>query len=85
MTTVLKDVQPRAQAALASSPFFELRGLRVESSNCAMVISGCVTSYYHKQVAQEVVRSVCKDTEVVNRIQVKGEEEIQPQDTSPPT
>ena len=52
-------VQPRAQAALTTSPFYELRGLQVEQRDDALLISGCVSSFYHKQLAQEVVRSVC--------------------------
>ncbi len=65
------DVQPRAQAALASSPFYELRDLQVEKHGEALLISGSVSSFYHKQLAQEVVRSVCKGIEVVNSIQVQ--------------
>lgn len=67
------DVQPRAQAALSNSPFYELRELRVEQRDGALLISGCVSSFYHKQLAQEVVRSVCSDTELINSIQVEAE------------
>jgi hypothetical protein len=65
------DVQARAQAALASSPFYELRELQVEERDHSLLISGSVSSFYHKQLAQEVVRSVCKDIEVVNTICVE--------------
>ena len=65
------DVQPRAQAALTSSPFYDLRDLQVEQHGEALLISGSVSSFYHKQLAQEVVRSVCKGIEVVNSIQVQ--------------
>jgi hypothetical protein len=68
------DVQPRAQAALTNSPFYELHDLQVEDRNGALAISGTVTSFYHKQLAQEVVRSVCKEIEVVNTIHVVPEE-----------
>lgn len=72
----IEDLQPRAQAALANSPFYELRDLQVEWNCDALLISGCVSSYYHKQLAQEVVRSVCADAELVNGIRVELEEYI---------
>jgi len=72
----IRDVRPRAQIALASSPIFELRDLRVDQEEATLLISGCVSSFYHKQLAQEVVRAVCKecnelDIEVVNSIRVR--------------
>lgn len=70
-----EDVQPRAQAALANSPFYELRELQVEWRDETLCLSGCVSSFYHKQLAQEVVRSVCKEIEVVNSIEVEQREE----------
>jgi hypothetical protein len=71
----LEEVQPRAQAALANSPFYELRELQVQWRDDALVLSGNVTSFYHKQLAQEVVRSVSKEIEVVNSIHVEHLEE----------
>jgi hypothetical protein len=68
------DVQPRAQAALANSPFYELHVLQVEDRDGALMITGTVTSFYHKQLAQEVVRSVCKEIAVINTIDVVSEE-----------
>jgi hypothetical protein len=70
---LLNDVRPRAQAALCSSPFYELHDLRVDDRGGALTISGTVTSFYHKQLAQEVVRSVCKEIEIVNTIDVSDE------------
>lgn len=72
--TVVEDVQPRAQAALSNSPFYELRDLQVERRHDALLISGCVSSFYHKQLAQEVVRSVSANAKVINSIHVKSEE-----------
>lgn len=69
-----RDVQPRAQIALANSPILELRDLRVDRENTTLLISGTVSSFYHKQLAQEVVRAVCrecKDIELVNSIRVR--------------
>lgn len=73
-TAVVEKMQPRAQAALSNSPFYELRKLQVERRRDGLLISGCVSSFYHKQLAQEVVRSVSADTNVINSIHVKPEE-----------
>jgi hypothetical protein len=70
----VEEVQQRAQAALASSPFYELRELQVEWRDDALVLSGRVSRFYHKQLAQEVVRSVCRDTEVINSVHVEHQE-----------
>jgi hypothetical protein len=67
------EIRPRAQSALRKSPFYELHDLQVEDRDGALILSGAVTSFYHKQLAQEVVRSVCKEIEVVNTIQVVSE------------
>ncbi len=67
----IDDVRPRAQTALAGSPIYELRDLRVDQHEGALLISGAVTSFYHKQLAQEVVRSVCQGFDVNNSISVR--------------
>ncbi len=71
--SLIDTLQPRAQTALRNSPLCELRDLRVEKRDGALVISGTVSSFYHKQLAQEAVRAVCKDCEVelVNTIRVR--------------
>jgi osmotically-inducible protein OsmY len=74
--TSVDEVQPRAQAALANSPFYELRDLQVVRQDHALVLSGRVSSFYHKQLAQEVVRAVCHDTNVINSVYVEQEEEV---------
>ena len=75
--TVIDQLQPRAQAALTNSPVYELRDLQVKQHEGALQISGCVSSFYHKQLAQEVVRSVCKGIEVINSIRVKCEGDVE--------
>jgi hypothetical protein len=72
--TVVDAVQPRAQAALCNSPFYELRELHVEHRGDALLLSGSVSSFYHKQLAQEVVRSVGTGIKVVNAVRVESEE-----------
>ena len=63
-------VQPRAQTALANSPIHELRELRVEQQDGVLLICGVVSSFYHKQLAQEVVRAVCREIDLVNSVRV---------------
>jgi hypothetical protein len=66
-----KDVQPCAQKALVASPVFALRGLQVEQHGETLLICGVVSSFYHKQLAQEVVRQAAEGVEVVNSIHVR--------------
>ncbi len=68
---VQSETLARAQAALRCSPFYELRDLQVDQREGALSISGTVSSFYHKQLAQEVVRNVCPDSAVVNAIEVQ--------------
>jgi len=67
----IDDAKPRAQTALANSPIYELRDLAVERRDDMLLLSGRVSSFYYKQLAQEAVRSVCKGIEVVNSIRVE--------------
>ena len=60
-------INERAQSALAWSPIYELRSLQVESEDGRLVITGAVSSFYHKQLAQELVRTVAEHVEVVNK------------------
>ncbi len=66
-----RDLCSRAQDALAASPLYALRDCRVEHDGDALLISGQVSSFYHKQLAQEVVRAVAGKIEVINSIQVR--------------
>jgi hypothetical protein len=65
-----QEVWPRAQSALAASPVFDLRDVQVEQHETGLVLSGHVSSFYHKQLAQEVVRLVAGEVTVVNSIDV---------------
>jgi len=64
-------IEVLAQCALASSPIYALRELQVERIEDSLLISGHVDSYYHKQLAQEVVRAVAEGCRVVNSIDVE--------------
>jgi hypothetical protein len=49
-----------------------LRHLRVEDSEGALVISGRVTCYYHKQLAQEALKSLRGELQLVNHVEVNA-------------
>ena len=68
--TPTRELEMRARAALASSSIYVLRELAVERSGGMLLLSGRVDSFYHKQLAQEVVRAVAEGVQVVNTIAV---------------
>jgi hypothetical protein len=69
-----KDVQAKAQQALSASPVYALRELTVERDEDTLVLTGQVCSFYHKQLAQEMVRQavgqVDVEVDVINSISV---------------
>jgi hypothetical protein len=60
----------RAKSALAQSRIYDLRRLVVIQDDGAIVLRGRVSSFYHKQLAQEIVRSAAEGVEVVNALRV---------------
>jgi len=64
------DVRVQAQQALSHSSIRDLRNLQVERRNGDLVISGSVSRFYHKQLAQEIVLSIC-NRGVVNSVEVQ--------------
>ena len=56
--------------ALAGNPYFAGRKLRIELRENEVVLSGVLGSYFHKQMAQESVRSVHGVHRVHNQIEV---------------
>ncbi len=69
--TPVTDLQLRAQSALAHSPIYLLRRVQVEQVGETLLLSGRVDSFYHKQLAQEVVRAVSDGVPLVNTIDVE--------------
>jgi hypothetical protein len=58
-------LERRALAALRkSSSFSELRDLYIEQHGSRLAISGRVSSFYHKQLAQELVGAIIDDEQV---------------------
>ncbi len=63
-------LQSRADQVLRQSPIPALRNLRVEETDQEVVLSGSVSSYYLKQLAQETIMPVLGSRELQNRVLV---------------
>ena len=48
----------------------------MEQHDNTLLLSGCVSRFYYKQLAQEVVRSVSADITVISSIRVDPEEDL---------
>jgi hypothetical protein len=68
--TLFTDIVEQARARLNSSRIYVLRQLAVFPDGDAIVVRGSVDSYYHKQLAQELVRMAVEGIEVINDIAV---------------
>ncbi len=66
-----EDVIAQAQSVLAKSPIHALRDVQVQRQGDSLILSGCVDSFYHKQLAQELVRMIAADIQVINDLDVK--------------
>lgn len=74
MVRVLKNkVEVAAKEALGKSPIYSLRQLNVSQIDDSILISGHVDSFYHKQLAQELVRVVSCGCRVVNSVDVASD------------
>lgn len=63
-------VRSQALEALRQSPIPALRKLSIEESDEMVAISGCVSSYYLKQLAQETIMPALGGRELHNRVTV---------------
>jgi hypothetical protein len=61
-------VARQAKAVLSRSRIFDLRQLDVDHEHDCVVLRGSVNSFYHKQLAQELVNTAIDGVEVVNDI-----------------
>lgn len=62
--------QSRADQVLRQSPIPALRKLSVEENDRTVVLSGSVSSYYLKQMAQETVMPILGSRDLDNRVLV---------------
>jgi len=64
------DVASLAKFVLGQSKIFDIRALDVDQEAEYVVLRGSVDSFYHKQLAQELVKMGIDGVEVVNEIEV---------------
>ena len=67
---VRNDTKMLAQTALQASSVYDLRDLQVEKRNGTLVIFGSVSTFYHKQLAQEIILGISRELDVINEIHV---------------
>ena len=67
--TILRE-RPCPKTALAASPQPEVRRLSVAVGATELVISGRVSCFYLKQLAQETIKPAADGKRVVNRVEV---------------
>ena len=70
VNAIAPDDPEAAKDILSQSPITELRELKVSEDRERVFISGRVSSFYHKQLAQETVRQAAHGRSVVNDVAV---------------
>ncbi len=68
--TLYTDAASRAKLVLSRSQIYVLRSIEVDCDDEAIVLRGRVDSYYHKQLAQELVKTAVDGVEVINSLHV---------------
>lgn len=71
ISSTVTDIQLRVQTALSSCHIHNLRCLTVRLEGDQVFLTGRVDTFYQKQMAQEIVRSVSEEVEVSNSIEVQ--------------
>ncbi len=61
-----------ARTCLQTIPYSDVKGLQCEYHEGVLVLRGHVSTYYHKQLAQEAVRDIDGFDSVVNVVKVVG-------------
>ncbi|HEV3446107.1 MAG TPA: BON domain-containing protein [Gemmataceae bacterium] len=70
LTTSSSLAQATADEALRASPIPSLRKLCVEETEEAIILSGSVSTYYHKQLAQETLMPLRGSRALHNKVTV---------------
>jgi osmotically-inducible protein OsmY len=60
----------RVEGAIVANPFFSGRRWRFEAEEGRVVLSGSVSTYFQKQMAQEIIRRVEGVEEIDNGLEV---------------
>ena len=70
MHVMEQSLAQRVDQAIQTIPYVSGRTLRFETDGNRVTLNGCVKSYFHKQMAQEVVRRVHGVEHVDNCLEV---------------
>ena len=70
MQTVPPTLDHKVLSALNESPYSMRRKWRFETTEGRVVLRGTVSSYFHKQMAQEALRRVEGIAEIHNQLEV---------------
>lgn len=70
MTAQSTALSQHVENALFSNPHFAARQLQFEDAAGRIVLKGTVTSYFHKQMAQETIRRIDGVHEIENQLEV---------------
>ena len=63
-----------ARAALLTSPIYDLRDIDIQRDGDSLYLSGKVTTFYHKQLAQEAVRLAAPGFHLHNSVDVEPQQ-----------
>jgi osmotically-inducible protein OsmY len=66
-----ENVERAARWRLEASAYAALRTVRCKFQQGKLVLNGRVPTYFHKQLAQEAIRSLPGVTEIVNHVSVR--------------
>ena len=74
----LLDLKSRVEEALEQSSIHALRDLTVEQRGETLTLRGSVTTFYHKHLAQELIRAITEDCRcnLVNAVAVEYQPKI---------
>ncbi|WP_010585711.1 BON domain-containing protein [Schlesneria paludicola] len=64
------DLSYRIHIVLSRNPYLRRRAVRFEVKNRDVVLTGAVTTYYQKQMAQESLRQINGIQRITNDLQV---------------
>jgi hypothetical protein len=70
VSAVSSETLARARVALSTSQIRDLRRLTITQDHERIVVRGRVSSHYHKQLAQALIRSELGDVDVANEMKV---------------
>lgn len=70
MPTVESNLDSLISSTMQTNPYLKSRNLRFETAEGRVVLRGVVSSYYHKQMAQEALRRLQGVNHVENHLEV---------------